>query len=135
MGYKIEDIEGIGPAFKKKLGGAAIKNTDDLLANCCDRKGRKATSEKTGIGDGQLLKWANMADMMRITGIGPQFAELLEASGVDTVKELKNRNAENLATKMAEVNGKKKLAKTSPATSMIEGWIGQAKGIPPKISH
>lgn len=135
MSYKIEEIEGIGPAFKEKLGGANINSTDDLLASCADPKGRKATSEKTGIGDGQLLKWANMADMMRISGIGPQYAELLEASGVDTVKELQHRNAENLAAKMSEVNAAKKLAKTSPAVSTIEGWIGQAKGMPPKISH
>jgi predicted flap endonuclease-1-like 5' DNA nuclease len=135
MGYRIDEIEGIGPAFKQKLGNLEINTTEDLLEHCADAGGRKATSEKTGIGDGQLLKWANMADMMRISGVGPQFAELLEASGVDTVKELQHRNAENLAAKMAEVNATKNLANASPAASTVEGWIGQAKGMPPKISH
>jgi predicted flap endonuclease-1-like 5' DNA nuclease len=76
-----------------------------------------------------------MADMMRISGIGPQFAELLEASGVDTVKELRNRNAENLATKMDEVNKQKNLANATPSASTIQGWIDQAKKTDPTITH
>ena len=97
MGYKIEEIEGIGPAYAEKLAAASISTTDDLLKLCCDARGRKATAEKTGVSESQLLKWANMADLMRVSGVGRQYAELLEASGVDTIKELRNRNAENLA--------------------------------------
>jgi len=135
MGYKINEIEGIGPAFSDKLGLAEIKTTEDLLQHCCDPKGRKAVAETTGLSEGQLLNWSNMADMMRISGVGPQFAELLEAAGVDTVKELRNRNAENLAVKMSEVNAEKKLAKTSPATSVVQEWIDKAKNLDPSISH
>ena len=92
---------------------------------------------KANRGEAQqlLLNWSNKADMMRISGVGPQFAELLEASGVDTIKELRQRNAENLATKMSEVNSEKNLAKSSPATSLIEEWIAQAKKLDPTISH
>ncbi|MCA9754900.1 MAG: DUF4332 domain-containing protein [Candidatus Eisenbacteria bacterium] len=135
MSYKIEEIEGIGPAYGEKLTAAGIKTTDDLLTNCGSESGRKKTATSTGLSEGQLLKWANMADMMRIKGIGPQFAELLEASGVDTVKELRTRNAENLATKMAEVNEVKNLTNAVPAMATITGWIDQAKTMDPKISH
>ncbi len=135
MAYKIDEIEGIGPVYQTKLGAAGIRNTGDLLKLCCDARGRKQVSEQTGLNEGQLLNWSNMADMMRISGIGPQFSELLEASGVDTVKELRNRNAENLAAKMQEVNAAKKLSRVSPAVSSIQGWIEQARRLAPTITH
>ena len=135
MSYKIEEIEGIGPAYAEKLSAADVKTTDDLLKLCCDAKGRKATSEKTGVSEGQLLKWANMADLMRISGVGSEYSELLEAAGVDTVKELRNRNAENLAAKMTEVNEVKKLTRAVPAEKVVAGWVEQAKTLDPLITH
>jgi predicted flap endonuclease-1-like 5' DNA nuclease len=135
MGYKIEEIEGIGPAYAEKLAAANIKTTGDLLKLCCDAKGRKTTAETTGVSEGQLLKWANMADLMRVSGVGSEYSELLEAAGVDTVKELRNRNAENLAAKMAEVNASKKLTRTVPSEKVVSGWIDQAKSLDPLITH
>jgi len=135
MSYKIDEIEGIGPTYKEKLVEAEIQTTDDFLKFCCESKGRKTVAEKTGLSEKHLLKWANMADMMRISGVGPQYAELLEASGVDTVKELQHRDAANLAAKMAEVNTEKNLANAVPAETVIEKWIEQAKDLEPTISH
>ena len=135
MAYKIEEIEGIGPAYRDKLAAAGIKTTDDLLKLCCDKKGRTAAAEKTGVSEKQLLKWANMADLMRISGVGGEYAELLEAAGVDTVKELRNRNAANLADKMKEVNEEKKLTRNVPSASQVEKWVEQAKSMDPVISH
>ena len=135
MGYKIEEIEGIGPTYGEKLAAANIKTTDDLLKLCCDAKGRKGTAESTGLSEKLLLKWANMADLMRISGVGSEYSELLEAAGVDTVKELRNRNAENLAAKMAEVNATKKLTRAVPAESVVSGWVEQAKSLDPLITH
>jgi len=135
MGYKIEEIEGIGPVYGEKLAAAGISTTDDLLKLCCDTRGRKATAEKTGVSEGQLLKWANMADLMRISGIGSEYSELLEAAGVDTVKELRNRNAANLAAKMAEINETKKLTRALPAEKAVSKWIAQAGTLEPLITH
>ena len=135
MAYKIDEIDGIGPAYREKLTAAGINNTDDLLEQCCTPKGRKAMGEKTGVSEKLLLEWSNMADLMRVSGVGRQFAELLEASGVDTIKELRNRNADNLATKMEEVNTEKKLSKTSPSVSQIKDWVEQAKKTDPKIEY
>jgi predicted flap endonuclease-1-like 5' DNA nuclease len=135
MSYKIQEIEGIGPAYAEKLAAADIDTTVELLKLCCDAKGRKATAEKTGVSESQLLKWANMADLMRISGIGSEFSELLEAAGVDTVKELRNRNAGNLAAKMAEVNEQKKLTRTVPSEKTVDGWVDQAKSMEPLITH
>jgi len=135
MAYRIDEIEGIGPAFREKLLSADIKTTDDFLEKCCDKKGRATIAEDTGLTATQLLTWANMADLMRISGIGRQNAELLKAAGVDTVKELRTRNAENLATKVTEINEAKKLAKATPALTAVSGWIDQAKETEPLITH
>ncbi len=135
MPYKISEIQGIGPAYSAKLATAGIADTDDLLRLCASAQGRAEVSEKTGLSTSQVLAWADMADMMRLTGIGPQFSELLKASGVDTVKELRTRNTENLALKLAEVNAEKKLSRTVPAQSQVAGWIEQAKAATPLISH
>lgn len=135
MAYKIDEIEGIGPVFAEKLSAAGIGSTDELLERCGAAKGRDAVAEATGLSAKQLLKWANMADLMRISGVGEEYSELLEAAGVDTVKELKHRNADNLAEKMQEVNEAKKLTRQVPSSGQVAKWIEQAGSLEPKISH
>lgn len=135
MNYEITEIEGIAVAYSAKLGEAGITDTKGLLELCCDKKGRVATAEKTGISEKLLLTWVNMADMMRINGVGRQYAELLHAAGVDTIKELRTRNADNLAAKMAEVMAEKKITKASPAASVVQDWIDKAKDMEPLITH
>ncbi len=135
MHYKIEEIEGIGPAYGKKLAAVGISTTGALLKSCCTAKGRKKVAEDSGVSESLLLKWANLSDLMRVSGIGKQFSELLEAAGVDTVKELRNRRPDNLALKMKEVNAKKRLTRATPSVSQISAWIRQAKILKPAISH
>jgi len=135
MSYKIDEIEGIGPAYRAKLAEAGIRSTSELLESCSHAKGRKDVSSRVGLSEKLLLEWSNMADLMRVNGIGPQTAELLEAAGVDTIKELRNRNALNLAIRIRQVNASKKLTKSTPSTSRLESWISEAKSIAPKISH
>lgn len=135
MTYKINKIEGIGPAYAEKLAAANISTTDELLTKCCTPAGRKFVAATTGMSETVILKWTNMADLMRINGIGPQFSELLKGSGVDTIKELRTRNAANLATKMAEVNEEKNLARVSPPKATIEQWVEAAKGLAPKLTY
>jgi len=135
MSKKISDIEGIGPSYAQKLAKANIKSVGGLLKKCCDKKGRKSVSQTTGIDDSMLLKWANMADLFRVKGVGSEYSELLEASGVDTVKEMRNRNAFNLYEKMKEVNVKKKLVRQMPGLKKVEGFIESAKKLDPVITH
>lgn len=135
MTYKIEEIEGIGGVYGEKLSGAGIDTTDALLQACGTPAGRKSLAETAGISEKMLLTWANMADLMRINGVGKQFAELLEAAGVDTVKELKHRNAANLADKMTEINEQKNLTNGAVSENQVAGWIEQAKTMDPAISY
>jgi predicted flap endonuclease-1-like 5' DNA nuclease len=133
--YKIEDVEGIGPAYGEKLRAAGVMNTDQLLTAGKTKKGRGELAQKTGIGEGLILKWVNMVDLYRVKGIGSEFSELLEASGVDTVKELKHRIAANLVKKMTEVNEQKKLTRRVPTEAMVAGWIEEAKKLPAAVEY
>ena len=130
MAYKIIDLEGIGPVYAEKLVAAGVITADDLLERCAAPKGRKELAEATGITEKLILKWTNYADMFRIHGIGPQFAELLEAAGVDTVKELSHRVPANLAAKVAEVNEEKKLVRRVPVEAELQTMIDEAKTLP-----
>ena len=135
MDYKIIDIEGVGDVYAEKLIAAGINKVSELLEKCAAPEGRKALAEATGISPKLILKWTNHADLFRINGIGPQFAELLEAAGVDTVKELRHRVAANLAAKVAEVNHEKHLCGRVPAEAEIQKMIDQAKELPPRMTY
>lgn len=135
MAYKIIDIEGIGPVYSEKLIAAGITTPGELLERCAAPAGRKALAEETGISYDLILTWTNHADLFRIKGIGPQFSDLLEAAGVDTVKELRNRNAENLAAKILEVNEEKHLVRRVPVLKEVVKMINQAKELPPVMTY
>jgi predicted flap endonuclease-1-like 5' DNA nuclease len=135
MSKSIEKIEGIGPKTGEALRKAGIRTVDSLLESGADKKSRAALAAKTGINEARILKCVNMADLFRINGVASQYAELLECAGVDTVKELKHRNAENLAAAMAEVNKTKNLVRRAPSITVVSDWVAQAKKLPAKISH
>jgi len=132
---KIMDIEGIGPAFAKKLEAAGVKTVGDLLKLGATPAGRKHLAEKSGLAESSILQWVNHADLFRIKGIGSEYSDLLEAAGVDTVVELATRKADNLTKKMEEVNITKKLVRRLPTLKMVEEWVKQAKALPRIVTY
>ena len=135
MAYKIVDIEGIGPVYAEKLIAAGIITVNQLLETGKTPKGRKELEDATGISGKLILTWVNHADLFRIHGVGPQFSELLEAAGVDTVVELANRKPENLAAKLVEVNEAKKLVRRVPALVEVEKMVAQAKELDRVVTY
>lgn len=131
----IATIEGIGPVYAEKLTAAGAKTVEGFLEMAKDPKGRKSLAEATGIDESRILNWANKADLMRIKGVGEEYSDLLEAAGVDTVKELKHRNADNLHAKMEEINAAKKLVRALPTPKAVADWIEQAKVLPPVLTY
>ena len=132
---KLVDIEGVGPVYASKLEAAGVKDAEALLKMGAAPKGRKELAEKSGVDVTLILKWVNRVDLARVKGIGSEYADLLEASGVDTVVELGNRNPENLVKKMTEVNVAKKLVRKLPTLTQVEDWVKQAKDLPRAISY
>lgn len=127
MNYKIIDIEGIGPKYAEILNELGIDTTAQLLERTLTKRDREKLAEQSGIPESKILTWMNHADLFRIKGVAGQFAELLEASGVDSVKELKHRVAANLHAKLVEVNEAKKLCNRVPSEKEIQNMIDQAK--------
>ena len=135
MNYKIIDIQGIGPVYAEKLTAAGIQTVADLLEKGKTPKGRKELEDTTGIRHDLILTWVNNADLFRVKGIGPQFSELLEAAGVDTVKELAHRNAVNLAKTLTEVNEKEHRTRRVPTAAELQKMIDQAKEMPGVVTY
>lgn len=131
----IKDIEGIGPVYGDKLEAAGIKTVEALLREGGAKKGRKEIADKTGIDEKRILEWVNRADLARINGVGSEYADLLENSGVDTVKELGTRNAANLHAKMVEVNEAKNLVRSLPSEAQVTKWVAEAKTLPQAVFH
>ena len=135
MAYKVIDIEGVGGVYAEKLNAAGIVTAAQLLDKFATPAGRKALEEETEISGKLILRWCNHADLFRVKGVGPQFAELLEAAGVDTVKELAHRKAENLAAKMLEVNAEKKLVRRVPVVVEVQKMVDYAKELPGVLTY
>ena len=135
MSYPITDIDGVDGDVAAVLKSVGIRSTDRLLEAARTVKGRKALATKTGFNEQQFLCWANVADRMRIKGVRKEYAELLQAAGVDTVKELQYRNPINLAKAMADANRKRKVVRLLPSEKMVKRWIENAKLLPLKITY
>ncbi len=131
----LEKVEGIGEVYGKKLRDAGVNNTDMLLEAGSTRKGRDELAVKTEIASKLILEWVNHVDLFRVKGVGEEYADLLEASGVDTVPELAQRRADNLHKKMAEVNGEKKLVRQLPSEKQVQEWIDHARELTRKIQY
>lgn len=132
---KIADIEGIGPAFAAKLQECGISTTEALLKKGGDAKGRKEIASQSGLTEKQILGWVNRADLMRVKGVGSEYADLLEACGVDTVPELKGRSAANLHAKMVALNAEKKLVRKVPTEKQVAEWVELAKTMPRAVNY
>jgi predicted flap endonuclease-1-like 5' DNA nuclease len=131
----IGDIEGVGPAMEMKFREIGITSTEALLTAGGTAQQREALAASTGISASKISRWVNHADLFRLRGVGGQYSELLEAAGVDSVPELAQRNAANLAAKMAEVNAEKKLTLVTPTEAMVAGWVAEAKTLPRMVHH
>ncbi len=132
---KLTEVEGIGEIYAQKLKDAGIATTEALLETGATPAGRKELEETTGISSKLLLKWINRADLFRIKGVGEEYADLLEVAGVDTVPELAQRNPENLAQKLVEINEEKKLVRRTPTPDQVKDWVEQAKQLPRVLTY
>jgi predicted flap endonuclease-1-like 5' DNA nuclease len=132
---KLEVIEGIGPIYANQLRAAGIRSIEALLEAGATPMGRADLEERSGIGHALILEWVNLADLMRVKGVGEEYSDLLEEAGVDTVKELRNRVPENLYEAIVRTNETKELVRRLPTLGMVRDWVQQAKMLPPKVTY
>ncbi len=132
---QIEYVEGIGEARGQKLRASEMPTALAYFARCMTRKGRRQVAQETGISEKVILTWANQIDLYRIRGVGQEYADLLEVSGVDTVVELAQRNPANLYQKVVEVNTEKSLVRRLPGEKEVADWVEQAKSLPRLIYY
>jgi predicted flap endonuclease-1-like 5' DNA nuclease len=130
----ISAIRAMGQRDATKLRKSKVRTTEALLRQASTRTGRSALSERTGIPTAELVKWAHQADLMRVDGIGPEYADLLACSGVDTIKALRRRNAANLMATMTQVNTKKRIVQRLPTVEMVQGWVDDAAALDPIVT-
>ena len=132
---KIQEIEGIGPAYAAKLQQASIATVGDLIERGATRKGREELAATTRIDRDLILEWVNHADLMRIKGVGPEYSDLLEAAGVDSPAELAHRNPGNLVTTFEELNAARPTVRRLPTEAVVRAWIAEARTIVQVVEH
>ena len=132
---KLTTIEGIGEVYAAQLRAVGINTVEALLDEGATPKGRQELEEKSDIGRKLILEWVNLADLMRIRGVSKEFSDLLEEAGVDTVKELRNRNADNLHAALVATNQEKNLVRRLPSKGQVKDWVEQAKTLPPEVTY
>ena len=133
--YSIAQMRAIGPFYAGKLRGVGIRSSAKLLERASTPKGRRQLADAAGIPPESILDWANMADLMRVPGIAADYSELLAAAGVDTVKELKRRNAANQVLSMTAVNERRGYVELLPSEKRVLSWIEAAKLLDPVMTY
>ena len=132
---RIVDVEGVGPHYAAKLNAIGVATTERLLKVAFHAQGRKDLAEQAAIPEKLILEWVNLADLMRIKGLGPEYADLLEEAGVDTVRELRTRRPEALHLAAREINLRKRLVRRLPSLREIERWVAEAKRLKPLLTY
>lgn len=132
---KVDEVEGIGAAYAAKLAAAGVATTDELLECGKDAAGRQGLSQASGVSEALVLEWVNHCDLMRVKGVGSEYADLREAAGVDSVPELAQRNPANLAAAVAAINGQKRLVRQVPSENVVSGSVAEAKTLPRIVTH
>lgn len=132
---RVIEIESIGKVYAEKLTASGISTVETLLHAGSTAAKRKQLAELIGVDDSRVLEWVNRADLMRIQGVGSEFADLLETAGVDSVPELAQRNPANLHAVMEQMNETKDLTRRMPGLKQVERWVADAKGLPKVVTH
>lgn len=135
MTYKIEQVEGIGPESGARLASVGIHTTDDLLARTTTLEDRQRLAYGTGLSMMSVTAWRHQADLMRISGIGSEYGQLLEVAGIESVRELAMRKPENIVNLLDRVNAERKLTRSLPALKLVSRWVEQAQQLEPEMAH
>ena len=131
---RIDEVAGIGVKQATRLRKVGVRTSKGLIENASTRRARTQLSKATGVTPKDLQLWVHHADLLRVRGVGAEYAELLVAAGVDTLRDLRRRNPTALLAKIINLNGSRKVVDRLPTEAMVEGWIAAAAELEPSIS-
>lgn len=131
----IAAVTSMGQRNQTTMRKAGVRTTDALLKTAATRTGRRRLARETGLSETDILSWANCADLMRVPGVGPEYAELLGMAGVDTIRSLRRRNPDRLLEAMTELNLRRRLVRRLPTNGMVGDWVEGAKITEPLVTH
>ena len=130
---RIDQVAGIDQKQATRLRKAGVRTSKSLIEKASTQKGRTELAKASGVTPKDLQTWVHHADLLRVRGIGAEYAELLVAAGVDTVRDLRRRNATALVAKIIGLNGAQRVVNRLPTEVMVEGWIAAAAELEPSI--
>ena len=131
----ISAIESMDQRDATKLRKTGVRTTNALLNTASSRTGRRRLAKEASLSESDVLSWVNCADLMRIKGIGSEYADLMTAAGVDTIRELRRRNPERLLAAMTDLNARRRVIRRLPTLGMVSGWVAAAKVTEPLVTH
>jgi len=128
----IEVIEDIGSRHRARLKAADLRSCRALLEAGATKRGRRILAETVGVSESRVLEWVHKADLMRINGISTRYAQLLEATGVDSIRKLRKRRPAQLHQSLVAEDAKrrKRLVSRLPSKKEVGAWVRQAKKLP-----
>jgi nucleotidyltransferase/DNA polymerase involved in DNA repair len=132
---RIDQVAGIGQREATKLRKVGVRTSKSLTACASTRRGRTELAKKTGLTPRDLQLWVHHADLLRVRGVGAEYAVLLVEAGVDTLRDLRRRNPTALLAKIIGLNGSQRVVDRLPTEAMVEGWIVAASDLDPAISN
>lgn len=130
---RIDQVAGVGVKQATKLRKTGVRTSKTLIELASTRRGRTELSKVSGLSPKDLQVWVHHADLLRVKGVGSEYAELLAAAGVDTLRDLRRRNPTALLAKIIALNGSDRVVNRLPTESMVEGWIAAAGSLEPSI--
>lgn len=131
---RIDQVAGIGHREATKLRKAGVRTSKTLAESASTRRGRSELAKRTGLTPKDLQLWVHHADLLRVRGVGAEYATLLVKAGVDTLRDLRRRNPTALLAKIIGMNGSKKVVDRLPTEAMVESWIAEAGELEPSIN-
>jgi nucleotidyltransferase/DNA polymerase involved in DNA repair len=131
---RIDQVAGVGQRQATKLRKAGLRTSRGLIETASTRRGRTEIAKATGLSPKDLQLWVHHADLLRVRGVGAEYAELLVAAGVDTLRDLRRRNATALLAKIIGLNGSLRVVDRLPTEAMVDGWINAAGDLEPSIA-
>lgn len=129
----ISSLRSVSQRDATKLRKSKVRTTESLLEQAATRRGRAEVSDRTGIPSADLLRWAHQADMMRVEGVGSEYAELLVVVGVGSIRSLRRQNAETLMETMSQINTWRRIVQRLPTVEMVQSWIAAAGSLEPRV--